>query len=93
MSHVNLATVWIKRNSEHDAPPECVCAWDEWSIEGNWEGWRNAVAEALKSIGEDLWQYRTFNLRVPLDPIEESFQEYRSVTAEAVTELDDPRAL
>lgn len=93
MSHIDLATLWIKRKSDQDGPPECLLAWDGWSIEENWEVWRDAVDRELKSLGDDLWQYRLFNIRVPEGPIEESFTEFRSLDADGMSELDDPRAL
>jgi hypothetical protein len=91
--HIDLATLWVKRKHDKDAPAECLLAWDGWSIEENWEGWRDAVDHQLATLGADLWQYRLFNILVPEQPIEESFAEFRTVPAGAISELDDPRSL
>ena len=92
-AHIDLATLWIKRKSYEDGVPECVLAWDGWSIEENWEGWRDAVDRELNSLGDDLWQYRLFTIRVPAAPIDDSFAELRSIDAGGISELDDPRAI
>lgn len=92
MDTFDLATVWISRKSDPDSPRECVLAWDGWSIEENWEGWREAVDKALASLGDDLDQYRFINLRVPAITLTEAFSN-RVAVVEGSSLLDDPRSL
>ena len=56
-----IRTLWITRKSE-EAPPELIEAWDEWSIEDNFEGWTRACEEALERIGNDVDQFRYIDI-------------------------------
>jgi hypothetical protein len=90
MTKVGIATLWVTRKSE-PGHPELVCAWDEFDIEGNWEGWAEACRKAKESIGDDLDQYRYFDVVIDFRPILESFQAGR-VDAHRVTPMDGPEA-
>jgi len=92
MATVAIATLWVSRKSCPGDPPEMVAAWDEWCIEGNWEGWAEACDKALASLGDDLDQHRYFSIRVPFDQIEGSFT-MGTVEADRVSRIDGPDAL
>ena len=92
MATVAIATLWVSRKSCPGDPPEMVAAWDEWCIEGNWEGWAEACDKALASLGDDLDQHRYFSIRVPFDQIEGSFT-MGTVEADRVSPIDGPDAL
>lgn len=90
---MDIATLWIKRKGFEDGSPELIVAWDGYSIDGNWEGWRDACDRELKLIGEDVAAFRFLNIHLSTDEIEKHFGDFKSVPVERVSELDDPRAL
>lgn len=59
---MDIATLWIKRKGFEDGPAELLVAWDGWSIEENWEGWRDACDRELKAVGDDVAAKRFVNL-------------------------------
>lgn len=93
MSHIDIATLWIKRKGFEDGPAELLVAWDGYSIEGNWEGWAAACKRELDAVGEDCAAKRFINLRVNDSEIEDKFAEWLSVDVQATSLLDDPAAL
>lgn len=84
-----ISTLWATRVS--DDGPELLAAWDQWSIEGNWEGWAAECRRQLDAMGNDLDQYRYFNLSVDLDKIEDAFRQ-RTLPA-VVTPAENPEAI
>ena len=90
---MDIATLWIKRKGCEDGPAELIAAWDEYSIEMNFEGWQAACDRELKAVGDDVAAKRFVNLRVNGDLIEEAFREWQLAEVERVQQLDDPRSL
>ena len=64
--------LWITRKSD-DGPAELLEAWDEYSIEENYEGWKAAVGRALDAVGSDVRAWRFIDFTMPADLIEKAF--------------------
>jgi len=48
---------------------ELVDAWDEYSVENNYEGWKKSRQDALNSWGDDLLRWVTVEIEVPMGEI------------------------
>lgn len=90
---MDVAMLWILRKGYEDSAPELLAAWDGYSIEQNFEGWQKACDDALKAVGSDVASKRFINVHVKDDAILDQFREWRTVDAERVSELDDPRSI
>ena len=90
---MDIATLWIKRKGGEDSAPELIVAWDEYSIEENWEGWVAACKKELDAIGDDVAAKRFLNLKVNGGTIDDFFTEWKTVHVTDVSELDDPSAI
>jgi hypothetical protein len=66
-----IKTLWGWRKSADS--PELLEAWDEYAVDENESGWREACEKAIASVGDDLFAHRFFTLRVSGDKIMESF--------------------
>lgn len=86
---MDIATLWIKRKGNESESPELIVAWDEYSIEENWEGWAADCQKHLDEIGGEVSMKRFLNLRVPDPEIEKYFIEMQTVVT-SVSELEDP---
>lgn len=51
-----LHTLWGTRKGEAD--PELMVAWDEYSVDGNRQGFAEDCERAIKSWGDDLATHR-----------------------------------
>lgn len=49
---------------------ELVCAWDEFCIEGNHEGWEADRQKALDAFGSDLLRHATFEIDIPIAQVD-----------------------
>lgn len=67
-----IRTLWIVRKHE-DCLPELVEAWDEFSIDENYEGWVEACKAAVTSIGDDLAEERVLDISIPYDKLLDAF--------------------
>lgn len=90
---MDISTLWIKRKGCEDSPAELVVAWDEYSIEENWDGWASACKKALDAIGDDLSSRRFLNLKVNENVIEDHFTEWKTVHVTGVAAKEDPAEL
>jgi len=61
---MKVHTLWITRKSDREFNPELVNAWDEYSVEGNYEGWQKSCKDALSKVGDDLSDSRVAVLNV-----------------------------
>lgn len=89
---MDIASLWIKRKGYEDVAPELLVAWDEYSIEENWDGWASACHDALKACGDEVLDKRFINLSVQQSQIEAIFMR-GTIPVVNVTELDDPSAI
>jgi hypothetical protein len=89
-----IRTLWITRKDCADYPPGLIEAWDEWSLEENWDGWKAACDDALASIGSGLAEFRYVDIVVPVAPIHEAFEATRAeaVGVAPVEERDEEAA-
>lgn len=87
MSVVEVRSLWITRKSIDGGFhfPELLVAWDEYGIDENYEGWREACDDALAACGDDVAQWRIIPLRVCREDVEAVF-EGGPVDAEVVSE-------
>jgi hypothetical protein len=69
---VIISTLWITRKGE-DRLPELVEAWDEGSIDENYEGWVEACKKALAAIGDDLVEQRVLDINIPYGKLLDAF--------------------
>lgn len=86
---MQIYSVWITRKGMSDVTPELIEAWDEFSIEENYDGWATAYEEAVASIGSDLDQARVIALDVSQAGILAAFSA-ADVTAEVSGVVDAP---
>jgi hypothetical protein len=70
---MKIYTLWITRTYSPEDAPEMIEAWDEYSADDNYEGYRESFEKAKASIGSDLAQWREITLTVPLNDIEGQF--------------------
>lgn len=90
---MEIATLWIKRKSfSSDTTPELLVAWDEYSIEENWQGWCDACDRELAAVGDDVEEFRFMSLHVDGAELQRMFERPR-LSAKQVAELEDPRNL
>jgi hypothetical protein len=73
--------------------PELVAAWDGYSIEANYEGWKADCTKALEAVGNDLSASRYLNISVPDSVIDEEFREFKTIPVQKITRLDDPHSI
>jgi hypothetical protein len=78
--------------NRHYAPEasELVCAWDEFCIEGNYEGWEADRQKALDSFGSDLLRHATFEIEVPMDEVDAALNPDAQGTLQASSIRRDP---
>jgi hypothetical protein len=67
---------------EGEHAPEILCAWDEWSIEENPDGFSEAVELARKEVGEEMVATRVIILDVDGDKIRKMLVGVPRVAAE-----------
>jgi hypothetical protein len=65
---VRIHGLFITRKGSEDAP-ELVEAWDEFSIDGWFDGWETAKAKALGAIGSDLSSSAVVEIDIPDDAV------------------------
>lgn len=53
--------------------PELMEAWDEYTLDDNWEGWEEAKAAAIASWGDDLVAAREIVINIADDAIDSVF--------------------
>jgi hypothetical protein len=80
---VNLYALFALRKGEDI--PELLEAWDEYSVDGNWDGWEAARTKALASIGDELHSSAIITITVPVEPIEQALNPRVEVTGEVTT--------
>lgn len=68
-----VKSLWITRKSEPEASPELLEAWDEYSLDANWEGWEEACEKALAAVGSDVDHVRYIDLHVPTRQVNAAF--------------------
>lgn len=68
-----IKSLWAWRKNEDS--PELLLAWDEFSVDENFDGWQNECRTALDSMKSDISDlgYRYLDLRVDASAIEECF--------------------
>lgn len=84
---MKIYTLWGKRP---DDTTELMVAWDEYCVDGNPEGFEEALAEARKSWGSDLVDDRPLAIEIPDEAVERLF-EHKVVKAKMVSN-DEPEA-
>jgi hypothetical protein len=67
---VEVLMIWAVVENESDAP-WMVAAWDEYSIEGNHEGWEQEIAKAVKECGGE--NIRIIRTHIPYDTVQQAF--------------------
>ena len=67
-----IKALFITRKSD-SAAPELLEAWDEYSIDENPDGAREAFTEALARVGDDVDQFRYVELDVDGRALSEAF--------------------
>jgi hypothetical protein len=83
MDHIlQIKTLWGWRKNEDF--PELMQAWDEYSVDQNYEGWRDACDTSIRSWGDDLHAHRYIDLNVRLDAVTAAF-ESSSINVEVVS--------
>lgn len=68
---MRIMTLWGKRK---DGTIELMVAWDEHCVEGNPEGFDEALEESRKSWGDDLAEDRPLVLDIPDQTIDRMFE-------------------
>lgn len=86
-----ILSLWITRKASDGEYPELIEAWDEYSVDGNWEGWDEAVKKGIASIGTDLDQYRIIELNVSYEAVQNAFTPH-VLPAGVVTTGESPDA-
>ena len=68
-----VKSLWFWRKNEDS--PEMIQAWDEFSVDDNFDGWQDACRKALDSVRPDMSDlgYRYVDISVDLDKISEMF--------------------
>lgn len=61
---MELHILFILRKGEHGQSPEARIVWDEYSIDENPEGFREAVDHELKSLSSDVAAHKVVRVRV-----------------------------
>lgn len=72
---MEIETLWIIRKSA-DAPPEppeLLEAWDEFSIDENPPGYKEACENALSAVGDDVEEARYITLKIETQQITDAF--------------------
>lgn len=69
-----LKTMWGKRVSEPNAPPELMEAWDEHGVDGFPEGFEKSCAFTRASWGEDLAEWRMVDIHISDEAIRQAFK-------------------
>lgn len=59
-----IKTMWGKRRSEPNAPPELMVAWDEHRVDDFPEGFEDDCAVARASWSDDLAEWRMIDVEV-----------------------------
>src|ERR1035437_5005065 len=75
VSEFQIKTLWGWRKGEQT--PELMQAWDEYSVDSNFDGWEDACATSIASWGDDLDAHRYIDLNVDLIAIEAAFDSPR----------------
>ena len=68
-----LHTLWGARHDE--STPELMVAWDEYSVDTNYEGFREDCERAIASWGADLSEKRALDININEDLLMEAFAE------------------
>lgn len=73
MSEATIRTLWFWRKDEDG--PELLTAWDEWSVDGNYEGWRRDCEQSFAAVESDDAGTgpRELIFRFDYDRVEEAF--------------------
>ena len=79
-----ISTLWITRKGIETESPELITAWDEYSIDENYDGWQLATQLALKEIGDDVVDHRFIDIKVPDEKIFNLFDVATVATTEIV---------
>ena len=66
-----ITTTWANRKYDPHTP-ELVCAWDEYSIDNNYDGWVEDKQKALNSWGEDLLSHVDIVIYVPFEVVDQA---------------------
>lgn len=72
---IDIHTLWGLRKGFGGDSPEMMTAWDEFSIEGNPEGWDDARAQAIESWGDELEAHRVVIVTIDHDQVAAAFEE------------------
>jgi hypothetical protein len=75
MSVITIHTLWGARHGE--SMPELMAAWDEYSVDQNYEGWREDCERAIKSWGDDLQEKRYLDIDVSEQEVIAAFGDVR----------------
>jgi hypothetical protein len=62
---------------------ELACAWDEYSMDANYEGWEKDKKKTLDAYGDDLLHHVDVEIEVPMASVYAHFQNV-SVDASSV---------
>lgn len=68
-----VKSLWFWRKGEDS--PEMLTAWDEFTVDENWEGWQADCAKHLDAVRPDMSDlgYRYVDIRVDAETIEQMF--------------------
>jgi hypothetical protein len=68
---MTIHSLWGWRHGE--SAPELMEAWDDGSVDENYEGWNRACEKARESWGDDLLHWRIILIKVHDDAIVGAF--------------------
>lgn len=51
MTSASIHTLWFWRKGEDG--PELLTAWDEWSVDGNYQGWKEDCERRFAEVASD----------------------------------------
>ena len=69
---MKICTTWITRTYAQDTP-ELICAWGEYDIDGNYDGWRDDRQAQIDAIGKDLHTFRDIDIEVDYEAVQAIF--------------------
>jgi hypothetical protein len=69
-----IKTLWGERKGYEGQAPELMIAWDEYSLEQNYEGFEQQCQQAIESWGDELVQWRIIEVAVADAPIFKAFE-------------------
>lgn len=87
-SRITIHTLWgLRKGTDF---PELMEAWDEFCVDENWDGWKEACDRSIASWGNDIVAHRFVNVTVDEAAINAAF-ETKSVPGEVRAALGEDK--